>query len=286
MRIVNIIGGLGNQMFQYALMVGLRDAYHEEIYADCSGFSHYHLHNGLELERIFPIELKRAGGKSRWFKSHLLSCYINQFLPFLTKGYKFEYPDLRFVEDIYTAQYSDCYYMGYWHHYKYVENIRTQLLREYRFKKELNDRNSDVMKSMLREDSVGIHVRRGDYLKEKQYQGICDIDYYTRAISIFKEKFKAPVFYVFSNDMRWCEDNLGNLMGDSRVVYVDWNKGEDSYCDMQLMTFCKGLIIANSSFSWWGAFLNNREDRVVVSPKKWLNKKHSPDIQMPEWIKI
>ena len=134
--------------------------------------------------------------------------------------------------------------------------------------------------------SVGIHVRRGDYLKEKQYLGICELDYYTKAIDIMKEHFVCPSFYIFSNDLEWCREKLEVLTGKENTVYVDWNKGNESYQDMRLMSYCKGLIIANSSFSWWGAFLNQEENKFIVAPKRWKNTKYNLEIQLPEWTLI
>lgn len=286
MKIVNIIGGLGNQMFQYALSVGLRETYKEKIFVDVTGFSDYRLHNGLELERIFPITLNRAPSIPWHIKSHFVAEWVNRYFDFFIKKNQYEYPDYRYIPSIYSANKKNCYYLGYWHNYKYVESFRKQLLQEFTFKLPLSLQNETVIEAMKNEDSIGIHVRRGDYLKEKQYQGVCDFDYYERAVNLIKDKYIHPVFYIFSNDMRWCHDNLKPLFGDNKIVYVDWNTGQDSYCDMQLMTQCKGLIIANSSFSWWGAFLNNRIDCKIIAPKKWMNTSYNLDIQMPNWIKI
>ena len=286
MRTIKILGGLGNQMFQYALMIGLQEANQEEVFADISGFKKYHLHNGLELERVFPIRLHIAEKSPLWANKLTLSRYINKYLPFLCGNCQFEYPDFKFVEDIYNPQSNKTYYAGYWHHHGYVDPIREKLLEVFQFSSPKDEKNIEAISHMTHENSVGIHVRRGDYLKEKQYQGICSIDYYAQGVELFKEKNKDITFYVFSNDMRWCKENLAPLLGKSKMVYVDWNKGEESYRDMQLMTYCKGLIIANSSFSWWGAFLNQRQNHVVVAPKRWKNAKYDLNIQMTEWILI
>lgn len=286
MKIVGIIGGLGNQMFQYALLAGLRETFKEDIYADVSGFEDYHLHNGLELERVFPIKLKTTDKEIRHFKRLTLSRYANKYLPILCSNCQYEYPDFRYVETVYIKDRKDCYYLGYWHHHSYVDKFRDQLLHEFRFLKPLNEKNSQIVTDMQREESVGIHIRRGDYLKEKQYQGICEKEYYAEAIGMMRNRFKTPRFYVFSNDVVWCQENLTQLFGDAPIVFVDWNTGEKSYCDMQLMTYCKGLIIANSSFSWWGAFLNQQENVYVIAPKRWKNAKYDLKIQMPEWTLI
>lgn len=285
MRTVKIIGGLGNQLFQYALLIGLKESFQEDIYVDISGFKDYNLHNGLELESIFNIKLNVANGAPFLARKLTLSRYIKQYLSFLCGRCQFEYPDFRYIEDIY----KDCnknYYAGYWHHFKYVEPFRDKLLDEYTFPPFTNNENLEVAKTMMKEISVGLHVRRGDYLNEKQYQGICSLDYYKRAIEIISKRCGKVAYYVFSNDEQWCRENLSVLFGESKVTYVNWNKGKYSYCDMQLMTYCKGLVIANSSFSWWGAFLNQQENKFVIAPKRWKNAKYDLKIQMPEWTLI
>ena len=282
MKIVRIIGGLGNQMFQYALLIGLQITFGEDVYADTSGFKEYNLHNGLEIESIFGIKLNVHNNCPILAKKLTLSRYINKYLPFLCRHYQFEYPDFRYIEDMYQNNVKK-YYAGYWHHHKYVENFRDVLLRIYRFPSFEDKNNKIISEQMGKENSVGIHVRRGDYLNEKQYQGICTIDYYKKAIDIIIRKYGNVSFYVFSNDVNWCRSNLAELFQDSKTIYIDWNKGKESYRDMQLMTLCRGLIIANSSFSWWGAFLNNTENHIVIAPKKWKNTDYNLEIQMPEW---
>lgn len=285
MKIVNILGGLGNQMFQYALLVGLREAFHEEVRVDVSGFSKYHLHNGLELERIFPIKLKQAETLPFHIKKHTLSRYINRYAPFLFPHCQFEYPDYRCIDDIFTKNRGNCYYLGYWQHYKYQSAYREQLLKVFDFARPLNDINEKTAEKMKMCNSIGIHVRRGDYLKHKLYKGICNLDYYKTAIGRLLEMIDNPSFFIFSNDMDWCKENLKKIIGNNEIVYVDWNKGQDSYCDMQLMTFCNSLVIANSSFSWWGAFLNGNQNRIIA-PKVWMNTDYNYEIQMPNWIKV
>ena len=272
-------------MFQYALLVGLQKSFREDVYADISGYSEYNLHNGLEIESIFGIKLKVSNNCPLLARKLTLSRYINKYLPFLCRHWQFEYPDFRYIEDIYQNKEKE-FYAGYWHHHKYVERFRDDLCRLFQFPPFDDKNNVLISKQMVNENSVGIHVRRGDYLNEKQYQGICTLDYYKRAIEIMRRKLGDVSFYVFSNDVVWCRSNLSEMFLDSKTIYVDWNKGKESYRDMQLMTSCRGLIIANSSFSWWGAFLNIAEDQLVIAPKKWKNSDYNLEIQLPEWILI
>ena len=132
--------------------------------------------------------------------------------------------------------------------------------------------------------SVSLHIRRGDYLDPEnleRYGGICTIEYYMKGISIIKNYFERPSFFIFSNDMEWVKEN----MDIPNPVYIDINKGKDSYMDMYLMSRCKANIIANSSFSYWGAMLNINPSPLVVYPQKWFNN-YTPDIFPQSWIGI
>lgn len=286
MRIVKISGGLGNQMFQYALMIGLRETFKEEIYAEISSYKNYNLHNGLELERIFPISLNQAKRNPLLARKLTLSRFLNHYFPFICGDCQYEYLDFRYVDSIYNQRRKKRYYAGYWHNYQYIKPFRAEIMKAFTFKIPVDQKNQKLIDSISQQNSVGIHIRRGDYLKETQYQGICTLEYYKKAIDLVHGAFKAPVYYLFSNDINWCKENISPLIKDSEVVYIDWNTGKNSYRDMQLMTYCKGLIIANSSFSWWGAFLNQRQDNCIIAPKRWKNAKYDLKIQMPEWTLI
>ncbi len=124
----------------------------------------------------------------------------------------------------------------------------------------------------------------GDYVNHPIHGGICTMDYYQQAIDIMKSKIVNPKFFIFSNDIEWCHSHL--KLADA--VYITGNKGENSYRDMQLMSMCKHNIIANSSFSWWGAWLNNNPDKIVIAPAKWFNdpKINTRDLIPDDWIKI
>lgn len=286
MKIVKISGGLGNQMFQYALMIGLRETFKEEIYAEISSYRNYNLHNGLELERIFPISLNRAKRNPLLARKLTLSRFLNHYFPFICGDCQYEYPDFRYVDSIYNQRSTKCYYAGYWHNYQYIKPFRAEIMKAFTFKIPADQKTQKLIDTLSQQNSVGIHIRRGDYLKEKQYQGICTLEYYKKAIDLVRDVLKAPVYYLFSNDINWCKENISPLIKDSKAVYIDWNTGKDSYRDMQLMTYCKGLIIANSSFSWWGAFLNQREDKLIIAPRHWKNAKYDLEIQMPEWTLV
>ena len=284
MKIVNIFGGLGNQMFQYALIEALKSKYGEVVLADIHYFKDCVPHNGYELETIFPVKLQYASAKDVKrlafyepnYKLHRIIKHLHikkrtTILELLSKPYH---------EDVFVE--SSRYYDGYWQDPRYFEGLRDVLAERFAFKLQLDGRNFSICQQIEACQSVGIHVRRGDYLKKKRYRGVCDVDYYAKAIEYVRQQVHSPHFFVFSNDMEWCKENLLGLLDGNYCLFVDWNCGKDSYKDMQLMTRCHSLIMANSSFSWWAAYLNNRAN-VIVAPQIWFHSYPPLQIQLKDW---
>ena len=298
MKIVNITGGLGNQMFQYAFALSLKESFpDEEVYIDISHyntlfFNHFkgiNLHNGYEIDRVFPkADLPIAGFKqiirvSYYIPNYVLSRIGRKLLPKrryeLIPAYSKNYS---YVPEVYKP--GNCYYEGFWQCAKYFKGIKP-LLRETFSHPEPNDYNMELISRIRQGNSVGIHIRRGDYLNEPEFRGICGVDYYKKGIEMIISDGKAHDFYIFSNDMDWCKNNIEPLVGNNHLYYVTDNKGKSSCWDMFLMTYCKDLIIANSSFSWWGAFLNKRSG-MVIAPDPWLKRDCAVDIYEDEWIRM
>lgn len=298
MKIVNISGGLGNQMFQYAFAEALKFAFPEEdVYID---IHHYNtilfrrykginLHNGFEINKVFPnANLPIAGMKQiaelSWFvPNYVLSRLVRKFFPVrkteVIPPYNMNYS---FSSDYYTVK--SRYYEGFWQCIKHYERIKGILCKVFEHPLP-NEGNRLLIDEISSCESVGIHVRRGDYLNEPEFCDICDIAYYKRAIDDVLSDGREHVFYVFSNDAEWCENNLRLLVNGSKFVIVSINKGESSCWDMFLMEYCKDLIIANSSFSWWSAFLSKKANRIYA-PYPWLDRNCEIDLYDLRWIKI
>lgn len=300
MKIVNISGGLGNQMFQYAFAVALKQKHVDEcvkidtqhykfpIVKKYKGINFYH--NGFEINKVFPnadipvakfCDLVKL---SYYLPNYILFRIARRILParktelvHTSKEYfKFDEAALNSKESM--------YYEGVWESFHYYEHAR-EMLRHVYAPPAPNGYNAKMLKELQECESVGIHVRRGDYNSDPEFGGICDEDYYQRAIKEILADGKRHIFYVFSNDLKWCKETLETWVGDSKVVYVTENRGDNSCWDMFLMRCCQDLIIANSSFSWWGAFLNTRNGRVVA-PRKWVNRDCDVDIWDPKWIRL
>lgn len=299
MKIVNIIGGLGNQMFQYAFAFVLQKRFpSEKILIDTSHFNYIfikkfrgaNLHNGFEIENIFSnAKLRHASAwnlmRVTWYMpNYILSRIIRRILPKRTTEYIqsrkqiFSYnPNLLKMDDV------NKYYEGVFEAGQYYIPYRNELMKVFRHPVP-NDKNKEIIGRLEQENSIGIHVRRGDYIYEPAFNGICDFDYYKRSIQFFLNKEKTCSFYIFSNDIKWCKENLVPLLKGNSMTFVTHNTGKKSCWDMFLMTHCKGLIIANSSFSWWGAFLNPKG--IIVAPKTWVNRDCKIDIWLDDWIKV
>lgn len=289
MKIVNIIGGLGNQMFQFALYLALREKYPEEDIKIClSAFDGYKLHNAYELDKVFGINVPVASSKEVGSMGYPFSNYCqwqltNHLLPKRSRMFKDKIFG-HYYENVFL-QSGDCYYDGYWQNERYFCDIREDILMAYT-PIDIDMKNVSVAQRFSHSNSVSIHVRRGDFMKQKMYQGICDIDYYARAIKEINSKADVDVFCIFSNDIAWCKENIIPLLNGKEYVVIDWNTGGNSYLDMYLMSQCRHNIIANSSFSWWGAWLNQHVDKIVIGPKTWINKKNA-EFELPAtWIEI
>lgn len=290
MKIVNIIGGLGNQMFQYAFAYALHLKHTEEqVYVDTSLFNGYNLHNGFEIERIFgcqlPIATKKEIRKVNWYlPNYKLARAARHFFPVRKTVVKDE--DYLTYKPHLMDLPGDYYYDGYWQSASYFDSYRKIILSLFKYKEALPNNCYEYYNGLNCPNSVSIHIRRGDYLSAPNFMGICDMDYYSKAIQIAKKHIDSPRFYIFSNDPVWCQDHITKLIDPFPSQIVNVNSGPSSYNDMRLMSMARCNILANSSFSWWASYLNPREDKITISPSKWVNLVPSTDVFMSDWIKI
>lgn len=290
MKIVKLIGGLGNQMFQYALSIALKEHFpKDEILFDCSLFNSLHQHNGLELESVFNIDINKAAFKqllrvTRPVNNYMLSRAIRILLP-ARRDECVDHWDNSFNSNIFKPEYS--YFDGYWQNHLYFDEYKDEIKRYFKFKDRLNDKTKELLDEIrLKDNTVSLHVRRGDYLYKKIYKGCGDINYYISAVKYILSHIPNPQFYIISDDIIWCKNNLNDYFDKQPVKYIDWNKGIESYQDMLIMSVCKHNIISNSSFSWWGAYLNEHNKNIVCAPKRW-NNIYAPDtIQYKTWTQI
>ena len=173
------------------------------------------------------------------------------------------------------------YLDGYWQNELYFKDIRELLLPELTSSSSISDLGCAYLESIKNSNSVSLHVRRGNYLNTKNIN-VLDIDYYMKAADYIRKNVAKPTFYVFSDDLEWCKNSLGFL---EDCIYVD--RTQTDVDDLKLMSFCRHNIIANSSFSWWGAWLNQNPKKTVIAPKGWLlNDPDSSNVILSDWVKL
>lgn len=288
MIIVRLIGGLGNQMFQYAFALVCKELFpQEEIKIDVTAFKGYPLHEGYQIEKLFGAKLSKASKKEilklNYPFFHYRLWQIGKNLLPMPSNVKWEKKEMVYDDTVFEHN-SDVYYEGYWQCEEYFSRFKSLILKSYIFPS-LDKKNSRFISKYKNQEIVSLHIRRGDYLKNPLFKGLTELNYYRDAIIKIMSQANIDKFIVFSNDIEWCKKNIIPIC-DGKCVFVDWNKGEDSFRDMQLMSLCNHNIIANSSFSWWGAWLNQNPDKIVIAPKKWINRISPTDIVPKSWLKI
>lgn len=287
--IIKVQGGLGNQLFQYALYEWLK-VEGKNVYLDINSYLLRNrgladcFHNGYELEKVFRINAEYA---SRKLILKVYGPYWNYFYKIIekVKGKKgsvvmdigFDYSNTDSL-----LRLKEAYLDGYWNSFIIADKIRDDLLNKLLFDTDSFSPNNRELLSFVRDNySVSIHVRHGDYLKLSNVYPILEMDYYNKAIQFFKSKNENAKFIVFSDDIPWCKKNF---IG-SEFFLVDWNTGSDSFIDMCLMSECHHNIIANSTFSFWAAWLNQNYGKIVIRPQKYYNNSMNTEELFPkEWI--
>ena len=293
MKIVEITGGLGNQMFQYSLMLALRNAFPDEaVKGDLLPYRAYKLHNGFELERVFGIRIDAASPEEVAklkvaFSSYLLSrCYRRLPAFFQKRSTCNEAPEMTYDPSVLTVS-GDRYFSGYWQNHEYFDAVAAEVRAAFAFPPHRDVRNRELEERLTGDPgAVAVHVRRGDYVKNPLFRGICSESYFRNALGALPEARSGYRFFVFSDDREWCRAKLLPMLNGAAATLVDWNEGPESFRDMQLMGCCRSMILANSSFSWWGAYLNRHADPVVLAPAKWLNRYPDFSPPLPRWRKV
>ena len=266
-----ISGGLGNQMFQYAFYLSMQ-AKGVACEINTSLYDVVNMHNGFELSRVFGID------------SEVGSTIFSRFLVRFFGKYKIKhvvYSETPYVFNSQAYGDSSIIYNGNWICEDYFKEIELSIRNIYRFIN-IDVRNMQLAKELTEKNSVSLHIRRGDYLKFPSWN-VCDENYYCRAIEYIKKYVKDPLFYVFSDDPDWCESFMTKMSVPFRIV--KHNREENNYKDMYLMSCCKHNINANSTFSWWGAWLNRNKNKIVIMPTIWT-KDTNENPACNNWIKL
>jgi hypothetical protein len=281
MIVVRVIGGLGNQFFQYAAAKSLAIRHGTSIGIDTTFFkgndgkSHFRRKFGLgQFDTVFKKMALKDIKKYVWISGNK---YLDKYLRKISVLKKGVWHDNGAIGD-FDSQSSDVYLDGHFINPKYFGGLKNTLQKEF----ELRNKNGihDFLKKINSSDSVSIHVRRGDLLKLKGSY-ILPKDYYSKAIKIISGKVKNPKFFIFSDDITWCREHFKNF---ENKVFVDGNGVAE---DFELMKNCKHNILANSTLSWWVGYLNPNNNPIVVAPEHFcVLTGLNPKIQLSEWIVI
>jgi hypothetical protein len=279
-------------MFQYAAGRSLALARGQSLRLDISEFAGYALHQGFELQKVFAaqtiiakeVAVRRILG---WQFSPVLQRILARpgMALFRRRGFVVE-PYFHYWPEIKNVP-RDCYLRGYWQSEKYFQEAAPTIRKDFTFKKTLTKENSDLAERIREKNAVSLHVRRGDYVRNPKTaatHGLCSLDYYQAAIRYISKQVEQPFFFIFSDDITWVKKHLEM---NFPCRYIDHNSGADSYNDMHLMSLCRHHIIANSSFSWWGAWLSSHKNKIVVAPKKWFANDNSTTDLFPQgWVHL
>lgn len=277
-KIVVTRGGLGNQMFSYSFYLSIKYKY-KHSFIELNPVLCYSVHTGFELPQVFPnIKLNKSYKYYRRFEK-ICTHYPTKHLFKLVS----ENGPGNYCPELTNNYYPFLIYDGFWQTEKYFQKIENEIRLSFHFDEtKLNFRTKRLARILEEENSISVHIRRGDYVGSHEFEGICDLSYYKKAINIIEKSVPKPKYFIFTDDKEWVTENF--LI--SNYSLIDWNISSENWQDMYLMTKCKHNIIANSSFSWWGAWLNTNKERIVISPAKWFKTLGANDIVPETWIRI
>jgi|WetSurMetagenome_2_1015567.scaffolds.fasta_scaffold84469_3 hypothetical protein len=291
MIIVQLVGGLGNQMFQYAAGRYLAYSLNTELKLDISQFRQdalreYHLSVFNITENIASAtDLDQVRRPLAWNIKHPLEWLRSMIRRNVQIRYVKE-KHFHFDQEI-LALPDNVYLEGYWQSEKYFAKISDIIKKEFSFVNPPSRINQEILDEIRGCNSVSLHIRRGDYVsnqKTMEILGVLGIEYYIRALNFMEKNVIKPHIFVFSDDIQWARKNLKTNLP---LHFVDHNRMKMNYEDLRLMSNCQYYIIANSSFSWWGAWLGSNSEKIVITPKNWFNqpKMDARDLIPDSWIK-
>jgi hypothetical protein len=280
-----IRGGLGNQLFQYCAARSLADQLNVSLGLDIREY---------DESSPYDMSLNHFNLRAEFHPTNLIRHKKSGRLAYLFDKLKgnhrniYKEPFLMFDKNL-SERADGTYLKGYWQSEKYFISNKKNILKDLSFNKSPDRLNQASLKDIQKTTSVSLHIRRGDYVSNSRYNsihGICDLDYYKKAVMYLTKNIGNDIkIFAFSDDPDWVLRNL-NLPID--IKFINNNSSKNSFEDLRLMLSCDHNIIANSSFSWWGAWLNQNPKKIVISPQKWYanNKLSNPDITPSKWLKI
>ncbi|MBR6770388.1 MAG: alpha-1,2-fucosyltransferase [Lachnospiraceae bacterium] len=292
MNIIRMSGGLGNQMFQYALYLRLVSLGREVKFDDVT---EYKLSNARPIMlSVFGINYPRATEKEIREITDSSLHPVHRIRRKLWGRRSREYREASVNFDSAVLEKEEAYLCGCFQSERYFQPIEAQVREVFHFQKvkipeEIQSRFREYQQRILASCSVAIHIRRGDYLQVQEvYGGICTEAYYEGAIRLLLDNCPEAEFFIFTNDTSWAEEwgRQKETQFNRPFTVIQGTSEETGYLDLMLMGKCRHYIIANSSFSWWGAWLNGQPDKQVVAPSRWLNTCECRDIYTSGMLRV
>lgn len=282
-RIVGTFAGLGNQMFQYAFFKRIEKEFGatDQVYLKVRKRNKHH---GILLRDVFNLDYN--GLSPLWVRVLFDKQIAKQSLRLLS-GLRQD--DEGEAIDLFSDKIPDkrlIYYYGFWQDENYFKPVENEVREAFSFRKSpVSPANLSLAEQLKQELSVSIHIRRGDYESkpDTQHGGVCTMQYYRNAVDYMISQLGDHAhFYIFSDDPKWVEANFPL----EKCTMINGNQGKDGWQDMFLMSQCKHNIIANSSFSWWGAWLNSNQNKIVLTPDRWTRRGEPSRIIPDLWTRI
>lgn len=298
MIIIKISGGLGNQLFQYAFARSVALRLETDFKLDINPYNTYY--KKVRKYSLSHFNVKQEFAKDSDFfgfvwlvKQNRIFGTFYKYLRLKSKLMSFYYPERTFHFDPRVFSKNGTYFDGFWQTEKYFKDIEDVIRKDLTLSDPLSEESSKNLGKIKKENAISVHVRRYEMSADKMYsgtidiQGVCSIDYYKKAMEYMSRRENNPHFFIFSDNYDWAIQNFKLL--PYAITCIKGNDEKD-YEDLILMASCRHNIIANSTFSWWGAWLNTNKNKIVIAPSKWFNNvKTSVDIKdiIPEsWIKM
>jgi hypothetical protein len=275
---VILSGGLGNQMFQYAAGRSLAILHSTKLVLDLSNLkltSSKVTKRGFELEN-FKIVAEVDQGKNSFIVNLLdkTPLFLNRLV---NKNIIYKEKDQNFDKDMLLQSDNTCI-SGYWQSHKYFNSIKSQLIDEFQPIAPLSYESQKVMHAIESSNSVAVHIRRSDYIsnrKASSFHGVLALSYYFNAMNLIKHKYNDANYFIFSDDYEWCNNNFKNNYKNINIIDANKHGEKRDWEDLILMSKCNHHVIANSTFSWWPAWLadfhEGNHNHVVIAPKNWFN---------------
>jgi hypothetical protein len=285
MIIVSLFGGLGNQMFQYAVGRVISVKKGTKLSIDCQFLNEkYQKSKNAAIREfelsVFEIDFQNAGiiRKNLYVPFISINFLRNKILGFHNIFNPLFVKERRYFSFQKIPERKNLYLFGYWQSWKYFAGYEEIIRNDFQFKKSLDKNNLEILGRIKATNSVGIHIRFADF----QGCNILPKEYFLKAIEKIIQKIPDAIFYVFSTD----PDRIDEYIHGVNYESVSCNTGKNNYIDLQLMSNCRHNIISKSSFSWWAAWLNSNPEKIIIAPEKWYNNSDSDDIIPPAWIRI